>query len=187
MTSTDLPARLRPQSYHPKTPARVEAMRWDGTDDCADAIYDWTSHCDRIGDMLPTRFMVLGEDQAYETFGDYDEDYELVGDKVATLQRQGYSAVVYSTEEGTWLSMRTGDYVMRTADGAFIVLSPEQLADGYEQGPITIRVQVVVDMDEIRTWAHKHAERGHVGVSAVLFDVLRQYADNDPGQEDDHG
>ena len=33
----------------------------------------------------------------------------------------------------------------------------------------TLRVQVAIDTDELRTWAGKHADAGHAGVAHTLY------------------
>jgi hypothetical protein len=39
----------------------------------------------------------------------------------------------------------------------------------------TIRVQVVVDTDQLRLWAGKHADAGHAGVAHVLYEAANRY------------
>lgn len=40
-------------------------------------------------------------------------------------------------------------------------------------GSTTLRLQVVVDTDDLRHWAEKHSDAGHHGVAAVLFDAAK--------------
>ncbi|MBJ8342809.1 hypothetical protein JGU71_28355 [Antrihabitans sp. YC3-6] len=43
----------------------------------------------------------------------------------------------------------------------------------------TLRVQVVVDTDELRHWAGKHADSGHAGVANVLYEAAKRYESGD--------
>ena len=109
----------------------VEAVQWNGTDARADELWEWTSKAGAVGNALPTRFMVLGEDDAYDALGDRDIDGNLAGDEVGRRVRNGYSAVVYNPREGVWLNMRTGDWVLHHPDGRWTVISDEGFRDTF--------------------------------------------------------
>ena len=116
-----------------KKPVKIKAMQWDGTDQRADELWEWTAKASAIGNAWPTHFMVLGEDDAYDVFGCYDDDMEPVpGNEVEHRMAQGYTAVVYDTLHGTWVNVSTGDWIIRGVEGEFYPCRPDVFAETYE-------------------------------------------------------
>lgn len=103
-----------------KKPVEIQAVQWTGTDECADALYEWTirESQDIAGSKVHvTQFMVLGEDDAYEVFRCYDEDLELVpGNDVERLIAEGFTATLYVVASGQWAHLRTNDWVIAEPD-----------------------------------------------------------------------
>lgn len=103
-----------------KQPVDIDAMQWDGTDERADEIYEWTGRkCENFGTpVIATMFMVLGEDDAYEVFRCYDEDYEVIpGNAIDRLIDDGFTATLRVEKSDQWANLRTGDWVIRESDG----------------------------------------------------------------------
>lgn len=124
---------MAPQRFRKKA-VEIDAMRWDGTDACADAMWEWTATPSEIlQGAVSTMFMVLGEDDAYEVFSCYDDDLELIPDnEVDRIRAEGYSAVVFDRLHGTWVNVATGDWVIRGVQGEFYPCKPDIFAATYE-------------------------------------------------------
>ncbi|WP_301119857.1 hypothetical protein [Mycolicibacterium fortuitum] len=135
-----------PATTFRKQPVEVQALQWDGTEDRADELYDWTAGrypSAGGGTMLSTRFMVLGEDDAYETFRCYDEDLEIIpGNIVDQLIADGYTATIYVQKSGQWAHLRTGDWVIAETDGdGHYPCAGDVFASTYESAPDPDRLQ----------------------------------------------
>ncbi|AKJ72317.1 hypothetical protein BH787_gp31 [Gordonia phage GMA4] len=132
MTDTTEAAKYR------KKPVVIEAMQWDGTYDRADDLWEWTRHVvSRNNNGSPhavaTDFMVLGEDDAYEVFGCWDDDMELIsGNEVEQRQAAGYSAVIRDRLHSTWINLRTGDWIIKGIEGEFYPCEASVFAATYE-------------------------------------------------------
>lgn len=88
------------------------------------------------------------------------------------------------TREGRRLVTRTRSVVWRLGDGTEVVA-----VDGYAGGIAlthidvideapsdrkTIHAHVILDTDELRDWAGKHAALGHAGIAHVLYETARE-------------
>lgn len=126
-----------PQTFR-KKPVTIQAMQWDGTHYRADDLWEWTQHVvsrkhDGSPHAVATDFMVLGEDDAYEVFQCYDEDYELIpGNEVDERRADGYSAVIRDRLHGTWVNVRTGDWIIKGVQGEFYPCRDDIFAATYE-------------------------------------------------------
>lgn len=118
-----------------KKPVEIRALQWNGSPERADEIYEFTvREGEQFGSKVHvTQFMVLGEDDAYDVFGAYDDDMELVpGNEVERRIAEGYTAVVYDELHGTWVNVATGDWIIRGVQGEFYPCKPDVFADTYE-------------------------------------------------------
>ncbi|AMS02209.1 hypothetical protein FDI84_gp56 [Mycobacterium phage Pipsqueaks] len=126
-----------PQKFR-KKPVEVTALQWDGGDQRAEELYEFTTReGERFGCTVHiTQFMVLGEDDSYEVFNAYDEDGEIApNNEVDRRIAEGYSAVVYDDLNDTWVSVATGDWIIRGVQGEFYPCKPDIFAETYEAVP----------------------------------------------------
>lgn len=143
---------MTPTMFRPK-PVEIEAMQWTGDADSADQLWEWTRFVvsrtdDGRAHMVATDFMVLGEDDAYEVFGCYDEDGELRADNaVDRLRATGCTAVIRDREHGTWVGLATNDWIIKDTAGLFTRVEEVAFAETYEAAASTVTVGQRVTTD----------------------------------------
>lgn len=121
-----------------KKPVEIQAMQWDGTYVCAYELWEWTQHVvsrkeNGSPHAVATDFMVLGEDDAYEVFGCWDDDMELIpGNEVEQRRADGYTAVIRDRLHGTWINLRTGDWIVKGIADEFYPCEASVFAATYE-------------------------------------------------------
>lgn len=116
-----------------KKPVRIKAVQWDGSDERADELWEWTAKSNAVGNAWPTMFMVLGDYDAYDVFGDYDDELEVVGTAVKDRIEQGYSAVVRDVLHDTWVNVATGDWIIQGLQGEFYPCKPDVFDASYDE------------------------------------------------------
>ncbi|MBU8834161.1 hypothetical protein [Mycolicibacterium goodii] len=122
------PARYR------KKPVDVDVMRWDGSDESAEALWEWTTRVvttnpDGSPHMTTSQFLVLKDwanSDAADVLGEADEQRRV---------DEGYTAVVFDELHDTWVNVRTGDWIIRGVKGEFYPCHPDTFAETYE--PVT--------------------------------------------------
>lgn len=116
-----------PKKYR-KKPVEIEAMQWLGYDniDAMDAMGEFTDEYTTTASgkaAVRTLFMPLESDLALEVLGK---------EEVSERSTRGYTAVVYDDLHGTWVNLKTGQWVIRGVQGEFYPCDADVFAATYE-------------------------------------------------------
>lgn len=116
-----------PKKYR-KKPVEIEAMQWLGYDniDAMDAMGDFTDEYTTTASgkvAVHTLFMPLESELALEVLGK---------EEVSERSTRGYTAVVYDDLHGTWVNLKTGQWVIRGVQGEFYPCDADVFATTYE-------------------------------------------------------
>lgn len=111
-----------------KKPVVIEAMQWLGYDniDAMDSMEEFTDEFTTTASgktAVRTLFMPLESDLAREVLGKGE---------VSERSAHGYTAVVYDDLHGTWVNLRTGQWVIKGVQGEFYPCDAEVFAATYE-------------------------------------------------------
>lgn len=114
------------QKYRPRV--EVEALQWLGDlwSQNGDDMLEFTDERGKTSsglDIVRTLFMALDGDDAEETLGEAE---------CIERQKAGYTAVVYSDDDGRWHDVGTGDWIIKGVHGAFFVCAADDFASSYE-------------------------------------------------------
>lgn len=156
-----------PRGYR-KKPVEIEAMQWDGTATEATPIIDW---------------IISGGASAW-----WDEPHGEIRHELSDGTVQGCpmspGGLFVNTLEGV-MRADNGDWIIRGVQGEFYPCKPEIFAATYapvvQSAPAaaststTLSLKVVVDVDELRVWAERHADNGHQGVAHVLYEAIDRF------------